>query len=256
MRKRWKKSSKPIYTFAIVWLLLSLIFPLYRLSSLIIVFLISLLISKLVGLFTRKKVPVPDPEPAPPPKPEPEPEKSYGPEVDAIIAEGKRAQAEMGRLYASISNLEVKAKIAQLMQISDKIVQDAIHDPNDVPQIKKFLDYYLPTTIKLLNAYDRMGAQGVQGINISSSMRNIESMLDTAIEAYQKQLDSLFANQALDIETDIDVMNTMLAREGLTGGARTPSSYIQSNDAATGPKGGGYTSPFGTASPLEQKKQP
>ncbi len=104
------------------------------------------------------------------------------------------------------------------MRISDKIVQDAIQDPADVPQIRKFLNYYLPTTIKLLNAYDRMSDLGIEGENLSKSMSSIECMLDTAIEAYKKQLDSLFANQALDIETDISVMNRMLAREGLTGG--------------------------------------
>lgn len=144
---------------------------------------------------------------------------TYGPEVDSIIEDGNRAMAEMGRLYASIDNADIKHKINELMRISDKIVQDAIHDPSDVPQIRKFLDYYLPTTIKLLNAYDRMDSQGIEGENIDSTKKNILEMLDTAIEAFKKQLDSLFANQALDIETDIDVMNTMLRREGLSGGS-------------------------------------
>ena len=77
----------------------------------------------------------------------------------------------------------------------------------------------LPTTIKLLNAYDRMGSQGIEGSNISGTMTSIEEMLDTAIAAYRKLLDSLFANQAMDIETDISVMNTLLKREGLSGTA-------------------------------------
>ena len=110
----------------------------------------------------------------------------------------------------------MRRRINELMRISDKIVQDAVDDPSDVPQIRKFLDYYLPTTIKLLNAYDRMSDQGIEGTNLSKSMQSIEDMLDTAIEAFKKQLDSLFANQALDIETDISVMNQMLAREGLS----------------------------------------
>ena len=78
------------------------------------------------------------------------------------------------------------------------------------------MNYYLPTTIKLLNAYDRMSAQGIEGENIDKSMKSITEMLDAAIAAYKKQLDSLFANQALDIETDISVMNSMLDREGLS----------------------------------------
>ena len=104
------------------------------------------------------------------------------------------------------------------MRITDKITQDAIADPSDIPQIKKFMNYYLPTTIKLLNAYDRMSSQGIEGETLDRSMKNINEMLDQAIVAYKKRLDSLFENQALDIETDIEVMNTMLAREGLSGG--------------------------------------
>ena len=141
----------------------------------------------------------------------------YPPEVQAIVDEGARARTELKRLYASIPDLAVKRKIAELIDISDKIVADAVADPSDVPQIKKFLDYYLPTTIKLLNAYDRMGAQGIQGENITGAMKSIDEMLDTAIEAYKKLLDSLFANQVMDIETDISVMNTLLQREGLSG---------------------------------------
>ena len=143
--------------------------------------------------------------------------KSYGSKIDPIIEEGNRALAEMGRLYASIQDREVRQKINEIMRITDKIMQDAIQDPADVPQIKKFMNYYLPTTIKLLNAYDRMGMQGIEGENVDKSMRNINEMLDTAIEAYKKRLDSLLANQALDIETDIAVLNTMLERDGLTG---------------------------------------
>ena len=79
------------------------------------------------------------------------------------------------------------------------------------------MNYYLPTTIKLLNAYDRMSAQGIEGETLDKSMNSINEMLDAAIVAYKKRLDPLFETQALDIETDIDVMNQMLAREGLTG---------------------------------------
>ena len=144
--------------------------------------------------------------------------KSYGPEIDPIIEEGNKALSEMGRLYMSIKDSEIRGKINEIMRITDKIIQDAIDDPSDIPQIKKFMSYYLPTTIKLLHAYDRMSAQGIEGENLNKSMNSINDMLDQAIEAYKKRLDSLFADQALDIETDIEVMNPMLAREGLSGG--------------------------------------
>ena len=109
-----------------------------------------------------------------------------------------------------------EGKLHNLLEYAGR-PHDAIADPSDIPQIRQYMNYYLPTTIKLLNAYDRMGSAGVQGENIDKSMKNINEMLDAAIEAYKKRLDSLFENQALDIETDIEVMNTMLAREGLAG---------------------------------------
>lgn len=218
-----KKSAKGIYIALFIWLLCSGFMPLYTFGGLIgsalITFAGAKVISKLIDKIFDK-----------PSKAETQAEDiledvkrtptktSYGPEVDAIIAEGDRAMSEMGRLYASIDNPEIKRRINEIMRISDKIVQDAIHDPSDVPQIRKFLDYYLPTTIKLLNAYDRMDAQGIEGENIDKTKTSIVEMLDTAIDAFKKQLDSLFANQALDIETDIDVMNTMLKREGFSGG--------------------------------------
>lgn len=213
MRKGKKKSVAPIYAVGITWLIYGLLFPLYRLSHILICAGVTIVVCLLVKKLTKPKADAaqePEEEPA---------ATSYGPEVDTIIAEGKRAQQEMGRLYASIKNTDIRKKINQLMEVSDKIVQDAVHDPSDVPQIKKFLNYYLPTTIKLLNAYDRMDSQGIEGANISGTKGRIEDMLDTAIAAYRKQLDSLFANQALDIETDIAVMNTMLEREGLSGSA-------------------------------------
>ena len=212
--KRKKKSRvAPIYAVALVWVAFSLFYPLISTPRIIAAAVISVVVFAAASAFIKKKygeeyeeIPQPEPEPV-----------SYGPEVDAIVAEGKRAQQELGRLYASIANPEIKKKIRDIMEISDKIVQDAIEDPGDVPQIKKFLDYYLPTTIKLLNAYDRMGSQGIEGSNISGTMSSIEEMLDTANAAYRKLLDSLFANQAMDIETDISVMNTLLKREGLSG---------------------------------------
>ncbi len=228
-RRRRRPGS--IYSFAITWAILSMIFPVFRLWGLVLILAFSTLAAYFAGLAAAKKdnddgeraavreapvkkAPVKEeaPEKAAPVR------KSYGPEVDPIIEEGNRALSEMGRLYMSIKDDEVKGKINEIMRITDKIMRDAIDDPADIPQIKKFMSYYLPTTIKLLHAYDRMSSQGIEGENLNKSMKSINEMLDQAIEAYKKRLDSLFADQALDIETDIEVMNTMLAREGLSGG--------------------------------------
>ena len=217
---RKKKKVAPVYTFAGVWLAAACFLPLYRLWALLLTLGLAGFSAYLVGKHAGKKEreAAQAEEKQPEPAKTPAPPKSYGPEIDPILQEGNRALGEMGRIYMSVQDVEVRKKINELMRITDKITQDAIHDPSDIPQIKKFMNYYLPTTIKLLNAYDRMSAQGIEGENLDKSMKSINEMLDQAIEAYKKRLDSLFENQALDIETDIEVMNQMLAREGLTGG--------------------------------------
>lgn len=219
---RKKRHTSPIYTFAGVWLIAACFLPMYRLWALLLTLGLSSFCAYLMGKHAAKKeqkqaeAPAAEARPAQPKTAAPQ--KSYGPEIDPILQEGNRALSEMGRIYMSVQDVEVRKKINELMRITDKITQDAIHDPSDIPQIKKFMNYYLPTTIKLLNAYDRMSAQGIEGENLDKSMKSINEMLDQAIVAYKKRLDSLFENQALDIETDIEVMNQMLAREGLSGG--------------------------------------
>ena len=219
---RKKRHTSPIYTFAGVWLVAACFLPMYRLWALLLTLGLSSFCAYLMGKHAAKKeqkqAEAPAAEAQPAQQKTAAPQKSYGPEIDPILQEGNRALSEMGRIYMSVQDVEVRKKINELMRITDKITQDAIHDPSDIPQIKKFMNYYLPTTIKLLNAYDRMSAQGIEGENLDKSMKSISEMLDQAIVAYKKRLDSLFENQALDIETDIEVMNQMLAREGLTGG--------------------------------------
>ena len=221
MSKRSSKKRRdvlPYYSFAGVWLLCACILPPYRVWAM----LLTVALSGACAYFVSRRAERAGKEEAASKKPEEskkaaKEKKSYGPEIDPILEEGARALGEMARIYSSVQDKEVRRKINELMRITDKITQDAIADPSDIPQIKKFMNYYLPTTIKLLNAYDRMSAQGIEGENLDRSMNNINEMLDQAIVAYKKRLDSLFENQALDIETDIEVMNRMLAREGLTG---------------------------------------
>ena len=221
MSKRSSKKRRdvlPYYSFAGVWLLCACILPLYRVWAM----LLTVALSGACAYFVSRRAEKAGKEEAASKKPAEskkaaEEKKSYGPEIDPILEEGARALGEMARIYSSVQDKEVRRKINELMRITDKITQDAIADPSDIPQIKKFMNYYLPTTIKLLIAYDRMSAQGIEGENLDRSMNNIYEMLDQAIVAYKKRLDSLFENQALDIETDIEVMNRMLAREGLTG---------------------------------------
>ena len=148
-----------------------------------------------------------------PPKKE---ESTGNPELDKMIKDGNLAISEMKRLNTSIKDEKISADIDRLEDLSAKIFAQVKSDPSKLPQIRKFMDYYLPTTLKLLNAYDRMGAQGVSGENIDATMQRVESMMSTIVAAFEKQLDMLFGSEAMDISADITVLENMMKREGLS----------------------------------------
>ena len=89
--------------------------------------------------------------------------------------------------------------------------------PEVVRQIRQFLNFYLPTTIKLLRQYVVLQNQEMRMGNIDEGMQKIENMLENVIVAFQKQLDSLFESDVVDITADIQVMEQLMAAEGLTG---------------------------------------
>ena len=136
--------------------------------------------------------------------------------LDKMLKDGRMAIAEMKRLDDNIADPGISADIVRLEQVSSKIFKEVKRDPKKLPKIRRFMDYYLPTTLKLLNSYDRMSAAGVSGENIDTTLAKVEGMMRTIVAAFEKQLDSLYGADALDISTDITVLETMMAREGLT----------------------------------------
>lgn len=136
--------------------------------------------------------------------------------VQQVLDKGNAFIAEIRRCNDAIPGYEISAKIDRMEEIVRRIFDRARTNPEIVPDLKKMMDYYLPMTVKLLNAYADMDAQPVQGENILNSKREIEGTLDTLNLAFEKLLDSLFADTALDVSSDISVLHTMLAQEGLT----------------------------------------
>ncbi len=207
-----KKSPWPVYAVGLVWLVFGLFLPLYKLIH----FLAAAGLSIAAYLVVKKLCPdktftVPDPEP------EPEPATTGSPELDELIRQRDLALSEMHRLNDSIEDPKISAQIDHMEAVTAKIIAHVVEHPRKLPQIRKFLNYYLPTTLKLLNAYDRMDAAGISGANIDGTMGKIETMMDTVATGFDRQLDALFGDEALDISTDITVMENMLAREGLAG---------------------------------------
>ena len=206
MKKIVHKSAIPLYVAAVTWLLYALLFPLYRLPHFLLAAAAAAVVGIVARLFCRDTVEeVPE-----------EPETTGNEELDKMIADSKKAIAEMKRLDDNIADPTISAQIVRLQQLAGKIFAQVEQNPEKLPQIRKFMNYYLPTTLKILNAYDRMGEQGVSGENITSTMQKVEGMMSAIITAFEKQLDSLFGSEAMDISTDMVVLENMMAREGLT----------------------------------------
>ena len=143
--------------------------------------------------------------------------KSTGdPEIDKMIMDKEQAIKEMKRLDEGIDDEKLSSQIVHLEDVTERIVDYIVEHPNKKNEVSKFFSYYLPTTLKLLDAYDRMDDTGISGENIDTTKKKVEDMMDMALSAFDKQLDALFGDEALDVTTDIKVMENMLKAEGLT----------------------------------------
>ena len=140
----------------------------------------------------------------------------HNPQLQEVLDRGDAFITEIRRCNDAIPGEEISAKIYRMETIVQRIFERAEAHPEIVPDLKKMMDYYLPMTVKLLNAYADMDAQPIQGETIRNSKREIEATLDTLNLAFEKLLDSVFKDTAMDVSSDISVLNTLLAQEGLT----------------------------------------
>ena len=108
-------------------------------------------------------------------------------------------------------------KIRRMQNLTASIFAEVEAHPEKRPQIDRFMTYYLPTTLKLLDSYARIEAQGVSGENMAKAKADIERIADTLVEGYEKQLDRLYQAEAVDIAGDVSVIENMLKRDGLSG---------------------------------------
>ena len=138
------------------------------------------------------------------------------PQIREVLERGSAFIAQIRKYNDDIPGEEVSEKIDRIELVVRRIFDRVKTNPEVIPDLKKLMDYYLPMTVKLLGAYADMDAQPVQGETIQTSKREIEATLDTLNLAFEKLLDELFQDTALDISSDISVLNTILAREGLT----------------------------------------
>ena len=138
------------------------------------------------------------------------------PEVQKIVQAGDEYVRKIKAANDAIPGEVISAKISRMELLVDRIFDRVEQNPDSVNDMRRMMDYYLPITMKLLEAYEELDAQPVQGENIISSKKEIEDTIDTLNIAFEKLLDSLFQDTAWDVSSDISVLHTMLAQEGLT----------------------------------------
>ena len=135
--------------------------------------------------------------------------------VDSLILRGQRMLQQVRAENDRLPDPEITAQIDEIESIANQIFKAVIEQPAKANQIKRFMDYYLPTTLKMLVAYRRMEEGNVKGETAENAKARIRDSLNLVIQAFNKQLAKLYENDALDITTDIDVMETMLKQDGL-----------------------------------------
>lgn len=140
------------------------------------------------------------------------------PEQRAFVARGRDYVRQMDEPNAAIDDAAVSERITAIQDVVGRILARAEEEPAVIAGLDRLTAYYLPTTVKLLDAYDRLEEEPIQGENISSSRSEIEHTLEVLHSAFEKLFDDTYQDLSLDVSADISVLHAMLAQEGLTEG--------------------------------------
>jgi hypothetical protein len=205
-----KRSPIPYYLAGFSWLVYSLAFPFYRLTDMLISAVLAcavFFISARIFAPSHEMVEVEDVLSL-----------TGNPQADEMIAKGQALLKDIREVNDRINDPGLSGKITSLEEICRQMFKEVQRRPQKAPVIRRALDYYLPVVLKMLDSYDNMESQAVQGGNVLTSMGKIENIMDTVLEAFRNQLDGLYKDEALDISTDITVLQGMLTQEGLLAG--------------------------------------
>ena len=201
--KKKIKSAIPIYAAAAVWLLLGLICPrmLLKLWFLPIAAALSA-----AAYFAAQKF-----------FPGREAVQSGDRNVDAMIEQGRSQLARLKAANEEIPDADISAALDRMTNAGEAIFDVLARDPKQMQAVRKFMNYYLPTADKLMQSYRLMRDTTPVSENMARAMESIRKSLSMIADAFEKQLDNLYGDRALDIETDIDVLETLMRADGLIG---------------------------------------
>lgn len=209
MKKVVEKSPFPVYICGAVWLIWAIFLPLYRVQHFIFAAVVSFIFYYLSGkyIFKDKITEIETP---------PIEVSTDDKGIVELAGQGNQLIERIRNLGREIDNRNISSKILSIEQTTTKIFDHVVKNPNKLSQIRKLINYYLPTTVKMLEMYENMEEQDISGENITSTMNKISDAVSKIDVALKSQLDKLYSMEALDISSDITVMENMLAREGFS----------------------------------------
>ena len=209
MKSVRKPSAAPVYAVAAVWLIYTLLTGLHSLSQVLVCAALSvaayfLMKAAFPGKTVQVEVPEADPD-------------TGDAELDEIILQGRESIKKIRLLNGKIPDAKISSLLRDLEDTTRKIFHQLEADKAQVKQCRQFLNYYLPTTIHLLERYVELQDQGSGTGSVREAMRKIEETLSTVNSAFRRQLDNLFEKDVVDITAEITVMEQLLKSQGLTG---------------------------------------
>lgn len=162
-------------------------------------------------------------------EPEPQPEVRSAPSTgdaraDEVIRRGRQMIQQIKRENVAITDPVLTAQMDELEQRCSQIFDTVTDSPDKAPMIRKFMDYYLPTTLKMLASYRTMTQRGVSYQALIQARDNLVRAMDMVLTATRKLQDNLYRGEMLDMSTDIDVLEQMLMRDGFKDGAEADAA--------------------------------
>lgn len=216
LREVSKSSVLPVYLLALTWVAYILLLPMYRWMDLAM----AAVLSVVVYMLSRRIIPgyiviVEEPRKVEPP-PKPVTINTGDPELDEALTAAMGYMKQLTALETATENRPIHGSVQQLVGICRQMFDYIKKTPQKVRQTRQFMNYYLPTTIKLLQSYDELSREPVKGDNIRGVMTKIEDNMATIVDAFQRELNNLYQDKALDISVDIEVLQNMMGQNNLS----------------------------------------
>ena len=214
--KNRKGAGAGILAFGIIFAIYAWLFPLYRIWDYVLAVAVSLLGGRVVGIMGSGLDLSPNKQQQ---KQQEQPLEVYAqtgdPAADEVIRKGAEMIAQIREENDLIPDPALSSQMDDLERLCSQIFKTVADKPKKAPQIRRFMEYYLPTTLKMLKSYRVMDQREVTGQNAQEARSRIVKAMGVVLAACQRQLETLYHDDMLDITTDIDVLEQMLKRDGL-----------------------------------------